>query len=75
MNDLPYLDETHRLLRETLRRFVEREVVPVADAWERDGCVLREMLRAMGRHGFLGLRAPEAYGGSALARVSSAPPP
>ena len=72
MNDLPYLDETHRLLRETLRRFVQKEVVPVADAWERDGCVPREILRAMGRHGFLGLRAPEAYGGGALDTLASA---
>jgi len=71
-DDLPYLDDTHRLLRETLRRYVEREVVPVADAWERDGCVPREVLRAMGRHGFLGLRAPEAYGGGALNTLASA---
>ena len=70
--DLPYLDDTHRLLRETLRRFVEREVVPVADAWERDGSVPREVLRAMGQHGFLGLRAPEAYGGAGLDSLASA---
>jgi acyl-CoA dehydrogenase len=70
--DLPYLDDTHRLLRETLRRFVEREVVPVADAWERDGHVPREVLRAMGRHGFLGLRAPETYGGGGLDALASA---
>ncbi len=71
-HDLPYLDETHRLLRETLRRFVEKEVVPAADAWERDGCVPREVLRAMGRHGFLGLRAPEAHGGGGLDTLASA---
>jgi len=72
MDDLPYLDETHRLLRETLRRFVEKEVVPAADDWERDGCVPRDVLRAMGRHGFLGLRAPEAFGGGALDTLASA---
>ncbi len=71
-HDLPYLDEIHRLLRETLRRFVEKEVVPAADAWERDGCVPREVLRAMGRHGFLGLRAPEAFGGGGLDALASA---
>jgi len=71
-DDLPHLDDTHRLLRETLRRFVEREVVPVADAWERDGSVPREVLRAMGRHGFLGLRAPETYGGGGLDTLASA---
>jgi len=70
--EIAVLDDTHRLLRETLRRFVEREVVPAADAWERDGCVPRGVLREMGRHGFLGLRAPEAYGGGGLDTVASA---
>jgi acyl-CoA dehydrogenase len=69
---LPYLDDTHRLLRETLRRFVEKEVVPQAQAWEENGSVPREILRAMGRHGFLGLRAPEAYGGGGLNTLASA---
>jgi len=72
MDDLPYLDDTHRLLRETLRRFVTNEVVPRAEAWEREGRVPREVLRSMGRHGFLGLRAPEAYGGGALNALASA---
>jgi acyl-CoA dehydrogenase len=73
MNDpLPTLDDTHRLLRESLRRFVEQEVVPRAQAWEEEGCVPREILRAMGRHGFFGLRAPEAYGGGGLNALASA---
>ncbi len=62
----PRDDETLALLRETLRRFVDREVVPRAAAWEVEGCVPREVLRAMGRLGFLGLRFPEAHGGGAL---------
>jgi len=60
------------MLRETLRRFVEKEVVPQGEAWERDGYVPREVLRAMGRHGFLGLRVPERYGGGALDTLASA---
>jgi acyl-CoA dehydrogenase len=65
MND-PRADETLSLLRDTLRRFVEKEVVPKAAAWEGQGFVPREVLRAMGRLGFLGLRYAEAYGGGAL---------
>jgi len=72
MDDPPYLDDTHRLLRETVRRFVTNEVVPRAEVWERDGFVPREVLRTMGRHGFLGLRAPEAFGGSNLDTLASA---
>ncbi|MGH8636267.1 MAG: acyl-CoA dehydrogenase family protein [Burkholderiales bacterium] len=59
-------DETLSLLRDTLRRFVEKEIVPRAAAWEEQGFVPREVLRAMGKLGFLGLRYAEAYGGGAL---------
>lgn len=59
-------DETLLLLRESLRRFVEKEVVPHAPAWEAQGFVPREVLRQMGKLGFLGLRYPEEYGGGGL---------
>ena len=59
-------DQTLQLLRETIRRFVEKEVVPKAHAWEEQGFVPREVLREMGRLGFLGLRYPEEFGGGAL---------
>lgn len=59
-------EETLLLLRESLRRFVEREVVPHAAAWEAQGFVPREILRQMGRLGFLGLRYPQAHGGGGL---------
>jgi acyl-CoA dehydrogenase len=62
----PRFDDTHRLLRESIRRFVEAEVVPRGDAWESQGFVPRELLRKMGSLGFLGLRYPEEHGGGAL---------
>ncbi|MBI3373640.1 MAG: acyl-CoA dehydrogenase family protein [Betaproteobacteria bacterium] len=58
--------DTLRLLRETLRRFVENEILPRGSAWEQQGFVPREVLRKMGSLGFLGLRYPERYGGSGL---------
>jgi acyl-CoA dehydrogenase len=63
MNDLA---DTLSLLRDSIRRYVEKEVVPKAHAWEAQGFVPREVLREMGRLGFLGLRYPEAFGGGAL---------
>jgi acyl-CoA dehydrogenase len=60
------IDGTLSLLSDSLRRFVEREVVPKAAAWEEQGFVPREVLREMGRLGFLGLRYPEEHGGGAL---------
>jgi acyl-CoA dehydrogenase len=59
-------DDTLTLLRETLRRFVEKEVVPHGAAWEAKGEVPREVLRQMGQLGFLGLRYAEEYGGGAM---------
>ena len=62
----PYFQEEHQLLREQVRRFVEKEIVPNGDAWEQDGCVPRALLLKMGELGFLGLTHETAYGGSGL---------
>lgn len=59
-------DDTLRLLRDSFRRFVENEIAPHGAAWEQQGFVPREVLRKMGGLGFLGLRYPERFGGSAL---------
>jgi acyl-CoA dehydrogenase len=59
-------NETLRLLRDSIRRFVETEVIPHGAEWEREGMVPRMVLHRMGMLGFLGLRYPEAYGGGAL---------
>jgi acyl-CoA dehydrogenase len=59
------------MLRDQLRRFIAREVIPHADTWERDGATPRSVLRQMGDLGYLGIRCPEAYGGSALDTLAS----
>ena len=59
-------DDTFALLRNSIRRFVENEVVPHGQAWERQGYVPRELLRRMGSLGYLGLRYPERFGGGGL---------
>jgi acyl-CoA dehydrogenase len=59
-------ESTYRLLRDSIRRFIEKEIVPHAPAWEEQGFVPREVLKQMGALGFLGLRHPEEYGGAAL---------
>ena len=63
MNTMPaWFDDTHRMLSDSLRRFIENEVAPAGRAWEDAGCVLRKM----GSLGFLGLRYPEKYGGGEM---------
>ena len=59
-------DDTFRLLRESIRRYVEKEIVPQGDGWEEQGFVPREVLQEMGRLGYLGLRYPEEFGGAGL---------
>jgi acyl-CoA dehydrogenase len=60
---LPYTAE-HRAFRETVRRFVENEVVPHHRKWEENGMVPRELWRRAGSLGFLCTTVPEEYGGA-----------
>ena len=67
MNTTPaWFDDTHRMLADSLRRFIENEVAPAGRQWEEAGFVPREILRKMGSLGFLGLRYPEKYGGGEM---------
>ncbi|WAX55632.1 acyl-CoA dehydrogenase family protein [Jatrophihabitans cynanchi] len=52
-----------RALRETVRRFVQAEVLPHQDAWERAGEVPRDLHARAARAGLLGLAYPDAVGG------------
>lgn len=70
--DGPYFREEHQMFRDQLRRFVDEEIKPHAEAWEEDGLTPRAVLRRMGELGFLGIRYSEAYGGSEMDTVASA---
>jgi acyl-CoA dehydrogenase len=67
-----YESETLDVMRDQVRRFVAEEVLPNGDSWEAAGYVPRETLRKMGELGLLGIRYPEAYGGSNLDTVATA---
>ncbi len=54
----------HETFRATVRRFLENEVAPNADAWEKLGRIPRATFRRMGELGFLGVTAPPEYGGA-----------
>ncbi|MCP4416805.1 MAG: acyl-CoA dehydrogenase, partial [Chloroflexi bacterium] len=64
--DSVYFNEDHEFFRQTLRRFVENELRPFADEWEKAGMFPDEMFRTFGKMGYLGLRFPEKYGGQGL---------
>ncbi len=52
------------LLRDQVARFVQRDIEPNGDAWERAGSVPRHTLKQMGELGWLGLMVPEEFGGA-----------
>ncbi len=59
-----YFDEGHELFRDSLRAFLQKEVVPNIDQWEEDRRIPREVWKKMGDMGFLGLSYPEEFGGA-----------
>jgi len=67
----PYFREEHEALRAQLRRFVESEIKPHGEEWEKQGFVPRDVLRRMGELGFLGIRYPAGYGGSEMDTLGS----
>jgi alkylation response protein AidB-like acyl-CoA dehydrogenase len=56
----------HGLWRETVRRFVEQEIVPFHAHWEQDGIVPRALWLKAGAAGMLCCTVLEEYGGLGL---------
>ena len=59
-----YFDPSHQMVRDSVRRFVEREILPDVDAWEEAESFPRELYLKAGAAGILGIGYPEALGGS-----------
>jgi acyl-CoA dehydrogenase len=63
----PLFTADHLDLRDAWGAFLDREVVPVYDEWERGRRIPREALRRFGALGFLGPAVPERFGGAGTA--------
>lgn len=61
--DSTYFTEEHQLFRESFRDFLQKEVVPHIEKWEKTGTIERFIWKKFGNMGFFGLNYPEAYGG------------
>jgi long-chain-acyl-CoA dehydrogenase len=53
----------HEQLRETTKQYIERELVPNAEKWERERIVDRSAFVTAGKYGLIGFNMPEEYGG------------
>lgn len=60
---LTQLTPEHQVFRESLRSFIQKEVIPYVDLWEKNGEIDKSIWRKMGDMGYLGLIYPEEYGG------------
>ena len=63
MLDRGIFEQEHAMFRDAFRRFVEKEIVPHHEQWEKEGVVPRELWLKAGESGFLGMNVPEEYGG------------
>ncbi len=62
MNSI-YFTEEHEMFRTSFRDFLQKEVVPHIEKWEKTGTIERFIWKKFGEMGFFGIKYPEAYGG------------
>ena len=62
MNSI-YFTEEHQSFRESLKDFLQKEVVPHIEKWEKTGTIERFIWKKFGEMGYFGIAYPEAYGG------------
>jgi acyl-CoA dehydrogenase len=61
----------HDTFRDSVRRFMEQEVVPHDERWQEQGYADREVWRKAGANGFLCASMPEEYGGAGADKLYS----
>ncbi len=62
MNSM-YFTEEHEVFRESFKDFLQKEVVPHIEKWEKTGSIERFIWEKFGEMGYFGLSYPEEYGG------------
>ncbi len=62
----PFFDEEHRIFRDSVRKFIDREMLPFLEDWEKAGHTPRELWRKAGEQGFLCMDVPDTFGGLGL---------
>ncbi|MDX8364475.1 acyl-CoA dehydrogenase family protein [Cytobacillus sp. IB215665] len=64
--------EEHELFRRTVRKFVEKEVKPYVNDWEKEGGIPRSLFKRIGDLSYLGIKVPKKYGGLGLDYITEA---
>ncbi|MCL8007838.1 acyl-CoA dehydrogenase family protein [Gelidibacter japonicus] len=61
-----YASEEHKMMQGIIQDFINNEILPQMDAWEKEGMVSRDIWKRAGDLGLLCMDMPETYGGSGL---------
>ncbi|MFD1020822.1 acyl-CoA dehydrogenase family protein [Thalassobacillus hwangdonensis] len=61
----PYIKEEHEILRQSFRKFLDKECYPFFNQWEKDGAIPRAFWNRLGSEGYLCPWLDEKYGGFA----------
>ncbi len=64
------LNEEHRMIRDTVREFAQKEIAPVAAHYDETGEFPAPIIKKMGELGLMGIEVPEEYGGAGLDTLS-----
>ncbi len=64
------LNDAQRMIRDMVREFAEKEVMPVAEKHDREHSFPEATTKRMGELGLLGITVPEAYGGPGADTIS-----
>jgi acyl-CoA dehydrogenase len=59
-----YFTEEHELFRQSVKQFIDQEVKPHINKWEKEEKIPRAIFTRMGELGFLGINFSEKYGGT-----------
>lgn len=63
------LSEEQKIFQKAIREFAEKEIAPLVERAEEEECFPKELFPKMGQLGYLGIRYPEAYGGSEADKI------
>jgi alkylation response protein AidB-like acyl-CoA dehydrogenase len=64
------LTEEHRIFRDMIRQFAEKEIAPLVDEAEETGVFPKHLFKMMGNQGFLCPRYPEELGGGGADKIT-----
>lgn len=60
------MTEEHEMLLQAVRDFAQKEIVPIAEAFDESGNFPSDTISKMGQMGLMGIEVPEEYGGSGM---------